>query len=279
MIGLGIAHLIPLDQSPSRPTLEEVETNTQRRLERIRRADEAATKERHKQAAIAKKAFANAGEEAQRKREARRKAKEEKRTKLANESGILDDFSEAQPRPPVDVLDVKTEKASSKDEQPISSPLAQYNHFHVVPSLPVIPSRLPTSPRITSLPHPIFPFPSGPRDRALVATFTALHAGGHMIGLGPRFGGEYLVYPGDYLRYHAHFTTQVLVRDECIKPTELVAWGRLGTGTKKAGLLCCWDDGRRNTGNQSRDEDTPGSASGQKDGEVEFYSLEWANFG
>jgi tRNA-splicing endonuclease subunit Sen34 len=92
------------------------------------------------------------------------------------------------------------------------------------------------------------------------------------MGLGPRFGGEYLVYPGDYLRYHAHFTSQVLVRDEPIKPTEIVAWGRLGTGTKKAGLICCWDD-------DHDDDAAEFEPSGEKDGQVEYYSLEWASFG
>ncbi len=116
---------------------------------------------------------------------------------------------------------------------------------------------------------PLFPFPSTPRDHALLATFTDLLARALRVGLGPRFGGEYLVYPGDYLRYHAHFTSQVLVRDEPIRPTELVAWGRLGTGTKKAGLICAWDDGK------SGDEPV---AEGDE-GRVEYYSLEWANFG
>lgn len=105
-----------------------------------------------------------------------------------------------------------------------------------------------------------------------------------------------MVYPGDYLRYHAHFTSQVLVRDEPIRPGEIVAWGRLGTGTKKAGLICCWDDGvRAGVGNgkgevldgvgQGDDEGKEGGRRGGKlelemdEGEVEFYSLEWANFG
>jgi tRNA-splicing endonuclease subunit Sen34 len=105
------------------------------------------------------------------------------------------------------------------------------------------------------------------RDIALVATFMSLAEQDYRIGLGPRFGGEYLIYPGDYLRYHAHFTSQVIVRQDPIKPTEIVAWGRLGTGTKKAGLLCCWDDG----------EEQDSKEAGE--GEVEYYSLEWANFG
>ncbi|CAK9784168.1 tRNA-intron endonuclease catalytic domain-like protein [Cutaneotrichosporon oleaginosum] len=116
-------------------------------------------------------------------------------------------------------------------------------------------------------------FPRSVRDRALADTFAALNARGLRMGLGPRFGGEWLVYPGDYLRYHAHFTSQVIVRDEPIRPAELVAWGRLGTGTKKAGLLCCWDDGVR--------KDETVKSTERKDGEsdVVFYSLEWANFG
>lgn len=101
--------------------------------------------------------------------------------------------------------------------------------------------------------------------------FSKLQSLSYRVGLGPRFGGEWLIYPGDYLRYHAHFTSQVIVRDEPIKPTEIVAWGRLGTGTKKAGLICCWDDGKREEGQDNQEE--------EEEEDVEFYSLEWANFG
>ena len=121
------------------------------------------------------------------------------------------------------------------------------------------------------------------------------------MGLGPRFGGEYLIYPGDYLRYHAHFTSQVVKGDEPIKPMEIVAWGRLGTGTKKAGLICCVSDermersgrdGYRELAGESNEqvgranrlrvtEDGMGEKGPEEErkGGVEFYSLEWANFG
>jgi tRNA-splicing endonuclease subunit Sen34 len=49
-----------------------------------------------------------------------------------------------------------------------------------------------------------------------------------------------------------------------------VAWGRLGTGTKKAGLLCCWE---------APEEEGEVGGEGDKVGEVDFYSLEWASFG
>lgn len=49
----------------------------------------------------------------------------------------------------------------------------------------------------------------------------------------------------------------MLSADHRITPMELVAWGRLGTATKKAHLIAGWDD---------------------ETGEADFYSLEWASF-
>jgi tRNA-splicing endonuclease subunit Sen34 len=157
-------------------------------------------------------------------------------------------------------------KEEHEHEVVLPAPTAENsNIFTVVAGTPVLPDLTPRTP--ATLASPAFPFPATLRDAAVADAFSALHERGLRMGLGPRFGGEYLVYPGDYLRYHAHFTSQVIVRDEPIRPAELVAWGRLGTGTKKAGLLCCWDDGG------SGEEEAKGK------GEVEFYSLEWANFG
>ena len=64
---------------------------------------------------------------------------------------------------------------------------------------------------------------------------------------------------------------------------ELVAWGRLGTGTKKAGLICCWDRPKAPQASIKADEGCRLEEGMQDDeldsGSVEFYSLEWANFG
>lgn len=174
-------------------------------------------------------------------------------------------------------------------------------YFHTVPShpLPLLSGEAEAreneraEERITTIPHPLFPFPLTARHRALVRTFSDLLARGYRMGLGPRFGGEYLIYPGDYLRYHAHFTSQVLVNDEPVKPAELVAWGRLGTGTKKAGLICCVDPEAEPEPERSEGEGTGESGSGAPGqgqgagqegkvaapGGVSYYSLEWANFG
>jgi len=64
---------------------------------------------------------------------------------------------------------------------------------------------------------------------------------------------------GDPLRYHSHFVATVLESPaSTLRPMEIVAHGRLGTATKKAHLLCGWDEENRN---------------------VSYYSIEWAGFG
>ncbi|KAH7889243.1 hypothetical protein F5I97DRAFT_1923809 [Phlebopus sp. FC_14] len=105
----------------------------------------------------------------------------------------------------------------------------------------------------------IWDYPSTPYERARCAVFRDLWEQGYFMGGGIKFGGEYLVYPGDPLRYHSHFVATVIESPTTtIRPMEIVAHGRLGTGTKKAHLLCEWDE--------------------EKD-KVTYYSIEWAGFG
>jgi tRNA-splicing endonuclease subunit Sen34 len=140
----------------------------------------------------------------------------------------------------------------------------------------------------------LWSFPSNLDERARAGVFRALWERGYFMGGGIKFGGELMIYPGasspsslpppillrkerkqerkgdanhlafvlrpagDPLRYHSHFvSTALLGMDEVIRPMQLVAWGRLGTATKKAHLLCGWSDEEK---------------------EVEFFSLEWASF-
>lgn len=239
---------------PDERTLEEY---NDARVARIRAQESRNRQAAEKKAIVGKEAFQKGGDAARAKREARAKAKAEKERAQREAEGIL--FGEEVPQESTpDTVTPQTETI------PIES---SGGHFHTVQAMPTFPE-LSLSESITKLPHPLFPFPNTARDQALLTTFKTLADNGLRVGLGPRFGGEYLVYPGDYLRYHAHFTSQVLVRDECLKPTEIVAWGRLGTGTKKAGLICCWDDGKGEIEGEAADM-----------GEVDFYSLEWANFG
>ncbi|WVR03971.1 hypothetical protein IAU60_000970 [Kwoniella sp. DSM 27419] len=288
----GIAHLIPLPSFPLIPSAADIATHTQARKARVERLESLAREQEESRKAQSAKEFEKGGEKARAKREARARAKAEKAAAaaLAGEGlgtgGVMtpagDDLFGGGPAEMAEQGHTSSQAGgtpvgthAARKGNPPSGEVA-FGHFHTVPSQPSHPDITLSRDAITSLPHPCYPFPRTPRDRALVGVFTALQDRGYRMGLGPRFGGEYLIYPGDYLRYHAHFTSQILVRDQPIRPAEIVAWGRLGTGTKKAGLICCWDDGLR-TDTDLDDGEFDGER--EKEAEVEFYSLEWANFG
>lgn len=266
LVTQGIAHLVPLDPSPSPPSEETVKAHTAARIARLKALEEKTREAEAKRQEESRKAFDKGGEKARLKREARARAQAEK----ARESGEgqFEEGINAKENitAPIAGSPAKTKtKTKATETKYVPTP----GHFHIVPSHPVLSQHPSGSQSITSLPHPLFPFPTTPRQHALLGVFSKLQSLSYRVGLGPRFGGEWLIYPGDYLRYHAHFTSQVIVRDEPIKPTEIVAWGRLGTGTKKAGLICCWDDGKREEGQDNQEE--------EKEEDVEFYSLEWAD--
>lgn len=64
---------------------------------------------------------------------------------------------------------------------------------------------------------------------------------------------------GDPLRYHSHFVaTAISSPASTIDPMRIVAYGRLGTATKKSHLLCGWDEEKQ---------------------QVSYVSIEWAGFG
>lgn len=122
----------------------------------------------------------------------------------------------------------------------------------------------------------IWSFPSNSLERARRGVFRDLHEKGYFIGGGIKFGGQYVVYPGrfatlvlrnpcfnlstgDPLRYHSHFVATVHEPIwSILRPMEIVAHGRLGTGTKKTHLLCGWDDEEK---------------------KATYLSVEWAGFG
>ncbi|KAK4058907.1 tRNA-splicing endonuclease subunit [Microbotryomycetes sp. JL221] len=101
-------------------------------------------------------------------------------------------------------------------------------------------------------------YPVTPLQQARCRVFEDLWRKGYFMGGGLRFGGDFLVYPGDSLRYHSHFTLTVLETPQAtIMPMDLVAYGRLATAVKKAHLLACWNDETE---------------------QAEYFSLEWAAF-
>ena len=137
----------------------------------------------------------------------------------------------------------------------------------------------------------VWTYPDDLVETARCATFRKLWEEGMYMGQGIKFGGEFLGYPGDPLRYHSHFVTTTMTHpDRVIRPLELVAFGRLGTATKKAHLLCCFDedgtDSDQEEGESEYELRTDGNSVAERDvgarrkkGRVDCYSLEWGNFG
>jgi len=68
-----------------------------------------------------------------------------------------------------------------------------------------------------------------------MAVFMELRNRGYWLSSGIKFGGDYVAYPGDPLRFHSHFIVSVITTS--ISMADLVAWGRLATGVKKSQLI------------------------------------------
>lgn len=69
------------------------------------------------------------------------------------------------------------------------------------------------------------------------AVYRDLWERGYYITQGDKFGGDFLVYFGDPLCHHAIFIVRCVKPEERIMPTEIVAFGRLGTSVKKRAVL------------------------------------------
>ncbi|XP_068601466.1 tRNA-splicing endonuclease subunit Sen34 [Brachionichthys hirsutus] len=68
--------------------------------------------------------------------------------------------------------------------------------------------------------------------------FRDLRGRGFYLTSAGKFGGDFLVYPGDPLRFHAHFIAVCLSVDESVCTLDVLALARLGSNVKKTVLLC-----------------------------------------
>ncbi len=74
--------------------------------------------------------------------------------------------------------------------------------------------------------------------------FEDLWKKGYYITSGQKFGGDFLVYPGDPLKFHSHYIAVCLEEHQPLTPKFLICHGRLGTNVKKTVLLCSVNDQR-----------------------------------
>lgn len=117
-----------------------------------------------------------------------------------------------------------------------------------------------TSHALLPTPPPI-PDSEVPEVHRSYPLYSHLHEKGYFLSPGLRFGCQYLVYPGDPLRFHSHFLAVGAEWDEEIDLMDIVGGGRLGTGVKKGYLI---------GGAQTQHQET-------EDAEiVKTFSVEWA---
>ncbi|KAI8910630.1 hypothetical protein DFJ77DRAFT_102344 [Powellomyces hirtus] len=84
-------------------------------------------------------------------------------------------------------------------------------------------------------------YPSTEQETLQYKVYCALWAKGYYITSGSKFGGDYLLYPGDILRYHSHYVASVVPMEKLHSPLDAVMFGRLGTAVKKSHAVCSWD--------------------------------------
>jgi len=135
-------------------------------------------------------------------------------------------------------------------------PISASTHSTATPSPPRSPNPTTSTPSIPSfaitptLSHPPLSPPAAPPSPIFTKhtqtlpkvpssypLYTHLHSLSYFLSPGLRFGCQYMVYPGDPLRFHSHFLAVGYGWEEEIELLSLVGGGRLGTGVKKGFLV------------------------------------------
>lgn len=78
----------------------------------------------------------------------------------------------------------------------------------------------------------------GQHSEVRYQVFRDLRGRGFYLTSAGKFGGDYLVYPGDPLRFHAHFIAVCLPEDQPVGLLDFLSVARLGSNVKKTVLLC-----------------------------------------
>ncbi len=147
-----------------------------------------------------------------------------------------------------------------------TKPIQPYN---ITPTTSLPPLKVALPPPHVSEKRPLLP--SVPPSYPL---FAYLHARGYFVSPGLRFGCQYLVYPGDPLRFHSHFLAVGAGWDEELDLLDIVGGGRLGTGVKKAFLIGGAPTRERGDGDavDYDDVDRPSANEAQR---VRAFCIEW----
>lgn len=99
-------------------------------------------------------------------------------------------------------------------------------------------------------------FLSTQKDKVRFAVYKNLWDKGYYITSAEKFGGDFLVYTSDPLRYHSNFIVVILEKNESLTSKQMVYYGRLGSSVKKTVSLASFSE---------------------DDSSVTFISLQWTS--
>ncbi|XP_062409173.1 tRNA-splicing endonuclease subunit Sen34 isoform X2 [Sardina pilchardus] len=128
-----------------------------------------------------------------------------------------------------------------------------------------------------------WPVQQDERSQTRFVVYRDLRRRGFCLTSAGKFGGDYLVYPGDPLRFHAHFIALCVAMDTATPLCDILAMARLGSNVKKTVVLCspCATQQQSNEKEQEEKEDEEERDEGDDDyeeeeDEVVYTSLQWS---
>ncbi|KAI8145352.1 tRNA intron endonuclease [Fennellomyces sp. T-0311] len=104
-------------------------------------------------------------------------------------------------------------------------------------------------------------YPNSKDERLRYRVFEYLWSREYYITSGLKFGGDFLVYLGDPMRFHSHFIVSAKDRNSPIAPLDVIAMGRLATNVKKTFVLV-----------------SPPENAADDNSTMDVFSIEWAGF-
>ncbi|KAI9309582.1 tRNA intron endonuclease [Cunninghamella echinulata] len=135
-----------------------------------------------------------------------------------------------------------------------------------------------------SLEGAVWDYPTTHQEQLKCIVYSYLWHKGYYITCGAKFGGDYLIYPGDPMKFHGHFIVSVQERKSLWQLQDLIVMGRLAKNTKKTFVLASpsittssafsMDHDKNNVkdgGNLDENNDI-------NDNQVECFSIVWAGF-
>ncbi|KAG5269374.1 hypothetical protein AALO_G00201290 [Alosa alosa] len=128
-----------------------------------------------------------------------------------------------------------------------------------------------------------WPVQQDERSQTKFVVYRDLRRRGFCLTSAGKFGGDYLVYPGDPLRFHAHFIALCVAMDTATPLCDILAMARLGSNVKKTVVLCSprATQQQSNEKEQEEKEDEEEREEGgddyeEEEDEVVYTSLQWS---